>query len=60
MIKIFFNGNGDGDWIIVEKDGHKVFSQHRLGPREISQLLNLVGVEHEYNPELTNDQILSM
>ena len=45
MINIVSNSNGSGDWVVVEKDGEELFSGHRIGPMDLSAILEQLGLE---------------
>jgi hypothetical protein len=58
-VNIAYNGNGDGDWVIVECEGETVYSGHNIGISHLFDILEACnGMEFmNYYETLTNEQI---
>lgn len=58
MIKVITNSMGSGDWITVM--GHndtEIFSGHRVGARELQEILNIVSPDGCELFEVTDEEM---
>ena len=58
MIKVVTNSLGSGDWItVLGHSGSELFSGHRIGARELREILNIVDREGCELVELTDEEM---
>lgn len=58
MIKVITNSLGSGDWVVVQgHSGSTIFSGHRVGIRELQQILDIVSRDGCELVEVTNEEI---
>lgn len=59
-VKIITNGNGSGDWVVVEIDGQRFYEGHSIRHDTVVDIIRELGVSCTYDGSLTDDQILSL
>lgn len=58
MIKVVTNSLGSGDWItVLGQSGSTIFSGHRVGARDLQEILNIVSRDGCELIEVTDDQL---
>lgn len=58
MIKVVTNSLGSGDWItVLGHSGSELFAGHRVGARELQEILNIVSRDGCELIEVTDEQL---
>jgi len=58
MIKVVTNSLGSGDWItVMGHSGSELFAGHRVGARELQEILNIVSRSGCELIEVTDEQL---
>jgi hypothetical protein len=58
MIKVITNSLGSGDWIVVQGlSGSTLFSGHRVGARDLQEILNIVSRSGCELIDVTDEQL---
>ena len=58
MIKVITNSLGSGDWItVLGNAGSELFSGHRVGARELQEILNIVARDGCELIEVTDEEM---
>lgn len=59
-VEIHFNGEEDGDWVVIKVDGKIFYSGHSVSHAVLCDLLRHLGAHVTLNDEHTNDSIMDL